>query len=118
MRVLVDSTFPASTDGPQPRGHHIHRYDGGSVSDADLIELAKRKGFEAIVFLGSDALADPRLGEAGALQGILVAASASDDSAEAEVAIKANLGALAAHVGFEAPVIIRKTGVVRSVRTD
>ena len=118
MRVLVDSTFPASTDGPQPGGHHIHRYDGSSVSDASLIEFAKRRGFEAVIFLGSDALADPRLAEAGALHGILVAASASDDSDEAEVAVKSNLRALASWLGSEVPVIVRKTGVIRPERAE
>lgn len=118
MRVLVDSTFPASIEGPQPRGHHIDRYCGRTVSDEELVELARKEGFDVLVLLGSDALADPRVSEAAKLHQILVAASASDDPAEAEIAVQANLSALASHVGSEEPVIVRKLGVVGSARTD
>jgi hypothetical protein len=112
MRVLVDSTFPVTTSGPQPRGHHIDRYADTAISDTELVALAKRQGYEMVVFLGPDSLADPRVAAASETYGVLVAATSSDDPDEAEVAVKTHLPALASRVGISAPFIVRKLDVV------
>lgn len=111
MRILVDSNFPATTNGPQPGGHHIYRYDGPVVSDVDLVAHAQRMACEVVIFLGSDSLADPRLAVSARRHGVVIAASSSDDPDEAEIAVKSNLAALASKTGSMSPVIVRKSSL-------
>lgn len=112
MRVLVDSTFPASTAGPQTGGHHIERYTGPQLGDAELVALAGSRGFDAVVLLGTDALAGSTLAARGVESPVLVAATASDEPDAAEIAVKSNLVQLSHHSGVSRAVIIRKNSVV------
>lgn len=111
MRVLVDSTFPKSSEGPQAGGHHIDRYEAALISDKELIEHADRQGYEVIVLLGTDALADEHMSRTPESRRVLIAVTSSDDPDEAEIALKSNITSLAAHVGSSSLVVVRKGSV-------
>lgn len=112
MRVLVDSTFPASTEGPQAGGHHIDRYKGPQLGDAELVAFGGIRGYDVVILLGTDALASSRLTASALDRAVLVAATASEEPDTAEIALKSNLGQLANHLGASNAVIIRKNAVV------
>lgn len=112
MRVLVDSTFPASAKGSQPGGHHIDRYIGPQVGDAELVAFAESHGYDVVILLGTDVLAETRLRGSVFDRHVLVAATASDEPDTAEIAVKSNLAQLSNHLAASGAVIIRKNSVV------
>jgi hypothetical protein len=113
MRVLVDSSFTRSAEGPIG-DHLIVRYADTPVSDAQLLHHAVNRHFDVVVFLGRRAAAEPSLrqllSEVGEPQ---VAFTVTEDPTEAGLYLRLRLGDLAEVVRTTrgATWLIRKDGV-------
>lgn len=89
MRLLLDASFPRSVTGPQGDGHLFERYEDVPTSDAGVVLYAERELFEAVVFLGRSASAEPSLQSLISQGGKpLVAFTVTDDPDEAALYLR------------------------------
>jgi hypothetical protein len=89
VRFLVDASFPRSVAGPQGDGHLIERYADAQTSDVGLILYAARELFDAVVFLGRSASAEPSLQSLVLRPGTpLIAFTATDDPQDAALYLR------------------------------
>ncbi len=89
MRLLVDASFPRSVAGPQGDGHSIERYEDAPTSDVGLILYSERELFDAVVFLGRSASAEPSLQSLVSRGGMpLIAFTATNDPEDAALYLR------------------------------
>lgn len=109
MRLLADSAFPTTVEGPLPGGHHVERFTGSAPSDYELVSWAHESGFDVVVFLGRSALADQGLIAHGAEVGVVLAGTASTEPDEAVLSVKQNIGRIHRRVP---PLVFRKNDIL------
>jgi len=94
MRLLLDSTFPEATKEHPRKNVSMERFVAGDVADRQLLEYAAANAFDAVVFMGRDALVAKDLRHGVAETGIAVVATTAREPTLAQDQLVRNLGRL------------------------
>jgi hypothetical protein len=91
VNVLVDAAIPDSVTRANAAGVRVARWTEGEVDDEELVNEAKRMGFDAVVVIGRAMLGDGRLARAARESSIALIATVTTDPLEAATYLAARL---------------------------
>lgn len=94
MRLLYDAVLPQGLSHEAPAGVELVRWDGGDVTDADLVRAASERGYRGVVLLGRESLEQSDLRRVAREVGVALAATATHNPVEAKRHLLKNLDAL------------------------
>lgn len=94
MRLLYDAVLPSSLAFEAPAEAEFVRWDGGDVSDAELVRESGDRGFRGVVLWGRDSLQQADLPETAHEVGVALVAVEANDPIVAKQRILKNLSAL------------------------
>ena len=94
MRLLYDAVLPSSLAIEAPAEVEFVRWDGGDVSDVELVRESGDRGFRAVVLWGRDSLRQADLLETAHEVGVALVAVEANDPIVAKQRILKNLSVL------------------------
>ena len=113
MKLLLDASMPAPRVAWNRHGTSVHRWAEGDVTDAELLNVASKRGYGAVIFLGPQALARKELKEASRKQRIAVVATASEVPTDAVRHVENHIDSIVAKATQGALLLVRSDGVKR-----
>lgn len=95
MRLLYDAVLPQTLALEAPDEFDLERWDGGEVSDAELVRAAADRECQGLILLGRDSLEQSDLRTVAREHGVGLVAVATNSPIEAKQRILNNLSAIA-----------------------
>ncbi|MCY4069132.1 MAG: hypothetical protein OXE79_08530 [Acidimicrobiaceae bacterium] len=92
MRLLYDAVLPRSLSNEAPAGVELLRWDGGAVSDQELVSAAAERRCRGLILLGGGSLEQPDLRKAAEESGVALIAAATESPFEAKQRVLKHLG--------------------------
>jgi len=92
VRLLCDSSLPASLELDAPADVELKRWTGPCLADEDLASAAAQRGFQGVVVLDRNSLHQPSLRQRCAELGLSLIAVEADDPLEAKDRVVRNIG--------------------------
>jgi len=92
VRLLFDSSLPASLESDAPAGVELKRWIGHYISDEHLASFAAEEGYQGVIVLGRKSLHQRSLHERCAELGLSLIAVEAGDPLEAKDRVVRNIG--------------------------
>ncbi len=114
MRLLVDASFPQRVTAPNTAGVHIERWSGIDISDASLVREASAQGYDAVVFLGLETLAEDHVRDEAFKRNISIIVTVTDDPITGAMHLACRLRLLARQLRPRDVWVLRSDGALNA----